>query len=231
MSDRWPVTTSNDLADVSRVRRSKAEAIAWYDRLAPWYDAVVSRFGRRPRQAGIQLLSVEPEEQVLEIGSRTGRALVAFARAARPTGHVIGVDASGGMCAEASKAVRRAGVDESVSLIRGDAARLPLADGTVDAVFSSFTLELFDTPVMETVLKECERVLSENGRLCVVSLSKGNTSLLTRAYERVHERYPRYADCRPIYTEKILQAAGFTVVTRESVPLWGLRADVVLTCS
>jgi predicted methyltransferase len=44
------------------------------------------------RQAGLDLLAVQPGEKVLEVGFGTGHCLVALAQAVAPTGKVYGID-------------------------------------------------------------------------------------------------------------------------------------------
>lgn len=222
LDDRdWPES-------VTRVERPKRDAIAWYDRLSPWYDALVARFDRRPRNRGIALLDVETGEQVLEVGFGTGRALVSFAGDVGSTGRVVGLDSSGGMCDVARERVAEADVADRVSIVRGDGERLPFDGDAFDAAFASFTLELFDTPALPTVLGEWRRVLRDDGRLGVVALSKRNGGLATRAYERLHEAFPRYVDCRPIFVRELLEETGFAVVEAEMHPLWGLTVEVVI---
>ena len=216
---------------IARVDRSKRDAIRWYDQLSPWYGSTVARLDSQPRSRGVELLDVKPGERVLEIGSGPGTALVQLAEESGPTGHVAGLDISSGMCAVASETVRDAGVESRVSVVRGDAEHLPFEAGAFDAVFTSFTLELFDSPALPTVLGECRRVLGVDGRLGVVALSKRDAGLATRAYERVHERFPRHADCRPIFARELLDRSGFDVETAETWPLWGLAAEVVVARS
>lgn len=221
-SDRQPSTT------ISRVDRSKREAIEWYDRISPWYDPIVARLDRRPRNRGIRLLDVDAEERVLDVGSGTGRALVAFATDVAPGGHVVGLDISRGMCAVARTTAEEAGVANRVTVVRGDAEVLPLRSNAFDAVFSSFTLELFDTPAIPVVLEEWRRVLRDGGRVGVVALSKRDATVATHAYERLHDLLPQYADCRPIFVRELLDDAGFSVIEVDTVPLWGLTAEVVV---
>lgn len=57
----------------------------------------------------------------------------------------------------------RAGLLERAHLRCRDAAALPYGDGSIDTVFRSFRLELFDTPEIPKVLAECKRVLRTAG--------------------------------------------------------------------
>lgn len=213
---------------IARVERSKHDAIAWYDQLSPWYDVLIARLDRRPRNRGIELLDVQSGEQVLEVGAGTGRALVSFADDVGSTGHVVGLDISEGMCTVAQETVVDANVSERVSIIRGDAEQLPLETDGFDALFASFTLDLFDTPALSDILKEWRRVLRDGGRIGVVALSKRDAGLVTRAYERVHDLLPRYVDCRPIFVRELLKESGFTIYEMEIMPLWGLTTEVVV---
>lgn len=225
-----PPATDNRLAtnSISRVERPKHDAIAWYDRISPWYDALFGRLDERPRNRGIELLDVQTDELVLDVGSGTGRAIISFADDVGPSGHVVGLDISEGMCAVARESVEKANIAERVSVVRGDAEHLPLKTDAVDAMFASFTLELFDTPVLPVVLEEWQRVLRDEGRIGVVALSKLDAGRATRAYERFHDLIPRYADCRPIFVQELLEECGFTVVEVDTSPLWGLTAEVVI---
>ena len=92
----------------------------------------------------------------------------------------------------------------------------------------SFTLELFDTPEIPKILNEIKEVLKPKGRLAVVSLSKeyGETMSL-KLYEWFHQKFPRYADCRPIYVEKSLRDKGYNIKYKEMMTLFGLPIVIV----
>jgi demethylmenaquinone methyltransferase/2-methoxy-6-polyprenyl-1,4-benzoquinol methylase len=193
-----------------------------YDRLSRWYD-LFSASERRFSAAGLRLLDVQPGERVLEIGPGTGHALAELAR----TGDAHGLDLSPGMLRVAERHLRRLGLMDRVRLQQGDATRLPYPDGHFQALFLSFTLELFPDDEMPRVLAECRRVLQAGGRLGAVSLVKKDAAAV-KIYEWFHARLPDVVDCRPILVRPLLEAAGFEVQEMVEETIWGLPAEAVL---
>lgn len=213
---------------MARVRRSRDEARSAYDRMSGWYDLLAGSSEQKYVRAGLRQLDAQPGERILEIGFGTGHALAALARSVGSSGEVWGLDLSPGMIAEAGANLRRGGLRSDVVLVCGDGASLPLSEQSVDGVFMSFTLELFDTPRIPLVLRECGRVLRENGRLSVVSLARGRApSVSVRVYEWLHNLYPRWVDCRPIPVTSVLEEAGFQIVDLERRTMWTLPVDIV----
>jgi demethylmenaquinone methyltransferase/2-methoxy-6-polyprenyl-1,4-benzoquinol methylase len=142
---------------------------------------------------------------------------------------VYGVEISSGMMEEAKKRLEKAGLMDRVELYCGDAVKMPYNEHKFDAVFMSFTLELFDTPEIPIILNEIKRVLKSDGRLGVVSMSReeGN-SILFKLYEWAHKKFPNYADCRPIYVEQSLKEAGFEIKNKNKVKVLGLPLEIVI---
>jgi len=214
---------------VSRVTRTKEEARKLYNRLSRWYGIVAGPFERKCRVRGLGMLKAEDKETVLEIGFGTGKGIQALARTVGSSGMVYGIDISDMMLAVTLSRIHRLGLEKQVVLARGDAATLPYGPAGIDAVFMSFTLELFDTPEIPTVLGEAYRVLRKNGRICIVAMSKEqNPGLLARLYQWAHSRYPGLIDCRPIHIEDALKDAGFSILDAETVSLAGLPVGIVL---
>jgi demethylmenaquinone methyltransferase/2-methoxy-6-polyprenyl-1,4-benzoquinol methylase len=214
---------------IRRVNRTKNEAQASYDRLSRWYDLLSGSSEARPRQAGLELLNALPGEHVLDIGPGTGHSLAALGRSAGETGRVQALDLSPGMLAVARARLDKYNECANVSLTCGDGLRLPYSAGAFDAIFSSFNLELFDTPEIPQVLEECRRVLRPGGRICVVSLSKvGKSQAMIKLYEWSHERFPAFVDCRPIYVQPSLEQAGFHIQAVKCMYMWGLPVEIVL---
>jgi ubiquinone/menaquinone biosynthesis C-methylase UbiE len=127
----------------------------------------------------------------------------------------------------ASDRVSKSGMSNSAELHCGDATHLPFPDQSFDAVFMSFVLELFDTPELPLVMRECQRVLNQTGRIGIVALSK-KESTAVRLYEWFHMRFPAYVDCRPIFARQTVEEAGFRVADMTEMVMWGLPVDVII---
>lgn len=215
---------------IRRVNRSKEEARASYNRLSRWYDAIAGSTEKKYRDWGLEKLSAQPGERILEIGFGTGHCLVALAKAVGPGGRVLGVDISDGMLAIARERLQKEGLNDRVELHLGDAANLDFIEAEgLDGVFMSFTLELFDNPEIPRVLRECHRILKPGGRIAVVSMTKTDPpGAAVRIYEWFHEKMPNYADCRPIFARQAIEGSGFEIRDVSVSSMWGLPVEIVL---
>lgn len=217
-------------ATIRRVNRSKEAARVSYNRLSSWYDVIAGSTEKKYRDWGLEKLSAQAGEKILEIGYGTGHCLVSIAKAVGPTGRVVGVDISDGMLAIARERLQKEGLAERADLQLGDAANLDFLEaGSLDGVFMSFTLELFDNPEIPRVLQECRRLLKTGGRIAVVSMTKTNPpGVAVRIYEWFHEYMPEYVDCRPIFARQALEQNGFVIHNVSTSSMWGLPVEIVL---
>lgn len=206
---------------VLRVLQSKEETRAFYDKISGVYDVLAEHSEGPVRQTGLDKLALVPGERVLEIGYGTGHCLVQLAKAVGPEGKVFGIDLSEGMRAQARIRLQKEHLVDRVELSSGDATHLPYPGGSMDAVFMSFTLELFDTPEIPQVLAECRRALRIGGRIGVVAITKeAKEGFAVEAYEWTHQHFPNLLDCRPIFVRRALEAAGLSIKDATITMMW-----------
>jgi demethylmenaquinone methyltransferase/2-methoxy-6-polyprenyl-1,4-benzoquinol methylase len=139
-----------------------------FARIAGRYDLLnrVLSLGRDRvwrREVATRVAALAPE-RVLDVCTGTGDVALAL----RGVGVVVGSDFCVPMLARArSKATERR---RALALFAGDALRLPLEDGAVDAVTVAFGVRNFEN--LETGLGELVRVLSPGGTLLVLEFSR-----------------------------------------------------------
>lgn len=204
---------------MERVYRSREQARESYNALSRWYDLFTSS-EKKFTDTGIQMLNVQSNESVLEIGCGTGYALNKFADEGAK---VTAIDLSEKMLKVARGKIK----NKNVGLCQADGFFIPFANQQFDCAFSSFTLELFDTPDIPIVLTEAHRVLKKVGMLCIVSLAKQETSAVN-IYEWFHRKMPSFVDCRPIYLQPFIREAGFQILEATLKTMWGLPVEIVI---
>lgn len=210
------------------ILRTKEEAKRLYDRISEFYDCL-SAFERKYAEMALKCLSLKEGETVLEIGFGSGHCLERMAASVGKRGKAYGIDISWGMLEVTRRRLERAGFMARVELHCADGVSLPYGNEAFDAVFMSYTLELFDTPEIPRLLQETKRVLKPEGRLGVISVSKENgESLALRLYEWAHRKWPKYLDCRPIFVGQSIRDAGYEIKRREKVSLFGLPSEIVI---
>lgn len=215
------------LNEMSKVNRSKKKAEDHYNKISKYYDYLEGLFEKKHRNYALKKLKIEKGKNVLEIGPGTGHALKKINESVGSKGSVYGLDISRNMLCISKRRLRDNNLLQNSVLIQGDGSRLPLKNSIFDYCFMSFSLELFDTPDIDNVLSEIRRVLNEEGKICVVSLSKKN-KLPVKLYELLHKFFPRGLDCRPIPVKKLLEKNFFNITYSENKNMMGLPIEIVI---
>jgi ubiquinone/menaquinone biosynthesis C-methylase UbiE len=120
----------------------------------------------------LEALEAAPHHTVLELGFGTGRAIQRLA-VVIPQGHVLGIDRSTTMLAEASRRNRRAVQAGRVHLMQGQFDVLPWQANSVDRILAVHVVYFADI----CTFREARRVLRPGGRMVVVATDK---SIMTR---------------------------------------------------
>jgi len=201
-----------------------------FDDTAPWYDWAC-RFmsfgsGNWYRREAVRRAGIMPGMRLLDLATGTGVVARAAVEVLGDPKSIVAVDPSIGMLTSGRIDGPR---------VEGTAERIPLRDGSVDAITIGFALRHFAD--LRVVFEECLRVLRPGGRLLVLEITTPESRLgrtFLGAYMggvvpvavRIRTRSAKAAklykyywettrDCvRPEVIMDAQRAAGFADVTR-----------------
>jgi demethylmenaquinone methyltransferase/2-methoxy-6-polyprenyl-1,4-benzoquinol methylase len=144
----------------------KGHARALFAPLSRHYDRVATllSFGQDPRwrRAMVAAIDARPGERVLDVATGTG--MVAQELVRRYGCSVVGLDQSPEMLAGArARLARDPALAARVSLLEGEAERLPFADGELDHLTFTYLLRYVEDP--GATLGELARVVRPGGRI------------------------------------------------------------------
>ncbi|MBU1311855.1 MAG: malonyl-ACP O-methyltransferase BioC [Gammaproteobacteria bacterium] len=151
---------------------------------------------RLQQQVALDALAMLPKAQnghLLDLGCGPGWLHPRFAD---HCSSFTAVDLSAGMLKKAAQAAL------AQSYLQADAQQLPLADSSVDTVFSSLMLQWCTEPA--AVFAEIARVLSPGGKVVITTLVDGTLTELAQAFASL-DSYPHVSRFFPV--DAIKQAA------------------------
>lgn len=178
MSQERPGVRHAGLVRLPDFSRYEAGA-ALYDVLS--FEKPVYRVGR---VRAIDQLDLRDGNRVLDIGCGTGLNFSHLRQRIGPSGHIVGVDASDSMLAQAQRKVQPG---DHVNLLHGDAGRLDdlVSPWTFDAVVATYALSII--PDWRSAWVGARRHIRPRGRIAVVDLA------LPKGFGRVLEPAARLA--------------------------------------
>ncbi len=133
-----------------------------YSDFARFYDSVFGRVFVDHEHDVIEWLNLRPGQRVLEVGIGTGISLHGYP----PYVHLVGIDPSADMLAQAVSKVRENGW-RHVELSQGDALNLNLPDSSFDDVLTFHVMTVVPDPIR--MMSEMVRVCKPGGRIIVVT--------------------------------------------------------------
>ena len=172
----------------------------------------------------LALAEIREGMTVLDLGSGGGIDCFLAARRVGETGHVIGVDMTDDMLAQARANAEKLGA-ANVEFRQGFIEKLPLQDSSVDLVISNCVINLsVDKPA---VFREIARVLKPGGRIAV-----GDLVLLQQLPPQVAKSVAAYVGCiagASLMTDYVLMAldAGLTDLSIPQIAHGKQLADAV----
>jgi demethylmenaquinone methyltransferase / 2-methoxy-6-polyprenyl-1,4-benzoquinol methylase len=165
----------------------KRHALELFSGLPGHYDRMgaILSFGQDPRWRRELVRAIDPRsgQRILDVATGTG--MVAFALAQRGA-DVVGLDQSEAMLGGARARLARAPqLTARLRFVRGEAERLPFADGEFDALTFTYLLRYVDDRA--GTMRELARVVKPGGRVGMVEFGVPAAPAL-RGLWRVHTR-------------------------------------------
>jgi demethylmenaquinone methyltransferase/2-methoxy-6-polyprenyl-1,4-benzoquinol methylase len=155
------------------------------------FDAIAGRYDllnrllsagvdQRWRKRALRALSLTGRERLVDLCTGTAD-LAILAACARPGARrVIGIDFAAAMLTIARRKVQNHLLDPTVTVLRGDATRIPLRDASADALTIAFGIRNVENP--SAACREIYRVLAPGGRLAVLEFSIPTAPGIRAAY-------------------------------------------------
>ena len=150
-----------------------------FTNITPQYDLLNSllsfRIDHYWRREAVRIGLEGSPRSILDIGTGTGKLLAEFLKHAA-FDYCVGVDLCESMLIKAQSAIE----SERKIMTCADALALPLKDGVIELVVSSFALR--SLPDLSQFLRELERVLTRNGRIVLLELTRPESWWMRAAY-------------------------------------------------
>jgi malonyl-CoA O-methyltransferase len=159
--------------DKQRVRRAFAQAARGYDAVAVLQREVGDRMLER-----LELVKLQPGT-VLDLGCGTGLHLGALLKR-YPKARILALDLALPMLQQAR---RRGGWRRRARCLCGDMEKLPLADHSVELIWSNLAFQWSTDPL--TLYRECLRVLRPGGLLMFTTFGPDTLQELRQAWSGV----------------------------------------------
>jgi demethylmenaquinone methyltransferase/2-methoxy-6-polyprenyl-1,4-benzoquinol methylase len=158
-------------------------------RIAGMFDAIAARYDllnhllsagidRWWRRQAIRSLRLTGQERVLDLCAGTADLSIAAARAGAR--RVLGIDIAGAMLQVGRQKVARNRLESRITLLRGDATQVPVADGAVSAVTIAFGIRNVNEPARACA--EIRRVLAPGGRLAILEFAVPTNAVVRGVY-------------------------------------------------
>ena len=138
------------------VNKSPERIAGMFDAIAGNYDflnhLLSAGIDKRWRKKAIRSLSLTGRETVLDLCTGTADLALAAIDATPGAARVLGVDFAGAMLRIGLDKTRSRALDSRVTLVRGDASKVPACDRSVDAVTVAFGIRNVQDPRLAAML-------------------------------------------------------------------------------
>lgn len=117
-----------------------------------------------PYRRLLSAAEITATDRVLDVGCGLASLLIALAERIPFQSPAVGIDVSEELIQQAVREVRRAGLEDRITVLASPATLLPFAHGAFDVVFSSHVIKHLDDRALGEAFAEIARVLKPGGR-------------------------------------------------------------------
>jgi demethylmenaquinone methyltransferase/2-methoxy-6-polyprenyl-1,4-benzoquinol methylase len=164
-------TTREIKPDAASPLSKKEQVEEMFNQIAPRYDLLNSLLSlgidRTWRKKAIRSIAAIKPQRILDVATGTG-ALAIEALSISPA-HVTGVDIADDMLEAGRQKLVKLGLEEKITLVRGDSENLRFESGSFDAVTAAFGVRNFGN--LQAGLNEMHRVLKRGGMIAILEFS------------------------------------------------------------
>ncbi|HET6419056.1 MAG TPA: class I SAM-dependent methyltransferase [Geobacteraceae bacterium] len=209
----------------------KEEIRAFYDRFGSMQDWQRFYEGAAIRDL-LRYGRFDIASSVFELGCGTGSFALGLLRRHLPeTASYVGVDISSTMARLAGK--RLVPFAGRARILHTDGSlRFGFPDGSFDRFVAVYVLDLLSPDEIVQVFGEAYRLLRNEGRICLVSLTFGQTVLsrtVTWIWKGIHNLNPLLVGgCRPLKLRRFLEEECWNISHHKFVNVMGIASEIVV---
>lgn len=175
-----------------------------------WFAPNQTLYLNTPARRLPRLLSLKPEDKLLDIGCGYGGLLIYLNHRVGFTQVMEGLDCSSLMVERAREEFRSRGLESNVNIRQGLATRLPYSDATFDVIVSTYVIKHLSDELLGRMLSEVRRVLKPGGRFCVWEAAPARNPYLHSFNMKLLKLGVSTAHLRPSEQLRfLLESAGF----------------------
>jgi len=181
-----------------------------YDRWGKFYDIVFKKIFNEGRSVGVELLQLESDERLLEVGVGTGLSLPLYPNSSE----IVGIDISSKMLEKAREKIRKLDMD-NIQLSVMNAEEMDFPDNTFDCVTACYVVSAAPDP--QKVVSEICRVCKPDGRIVFINHFKSQNFLLAKFEELINGACKKIGWETTLDLEPLLKSNNLTSVAQERV--------------
>ncbi|NAW50602.1 bifunctional demethylmenaquinone methyltransferase/2-methoxy-6-polyprenyl-1,4-benzoquinol methylase UbiE [Elizabethkingia argentiflava] len=143
-----------------------------FDNIAPKYDLLNHVLSMKIdvswRKKLVHWLKMDHPKRVLDVATGTGDLALAINKGTHA--QVVGYDLAQQMLNVGIEKIKKAGLEDQIQMMKGDAEKMPFKDNEFDAITAAFGVRNFEN--LQQGLAEMKRVVKHQGNVFILEFSK-----------------------------------------------------------